>query len=186
MISKPARPEIAQIKFTKGDPTLGMTNLTDDTSADTSADHMQNRLHSKDYMTCVHQNGHNFGYIPLNDLHVYKGPVIQWKSLPDIWQANKLICESKVPGWFGGCSPFYHIFCSILHIIHFWNNYLLYIVTYNLTYNLGRIRPHFDLYLVIQGHSFSLYYTVSCAGILFHLVQLFQILILIYLLTGRL
>ena len=89
-------------------------------------------------------------------------------------------------GWFGGCSPLCHIFCSILHIIYFSNNYLLYIVSYNLIYILGRIPPHLDLYLVFQGHSFSLYYTVFCTGILFHLVQLFQILILIHLVTGRL
>ena len=85
-----------------------------------------------------------------------------------------------------GCSPLYHIFCTILHIIYFSNNYLLYIVSYNLIYILGRIPPHLDLYLVFQGHSFSLYYTVFCTGILFHLVQLFQILILIHLVTGRL
>ena len=84
-----------------------------------------------------------------------------------------------------GCSPFYHFFCSILHIIHFCNNYLLHLVIYNLTHILGRIRPHFDLYLVIQGHSLLLYYTVSCTGFLFRLVQFFKISILIHLLTGR-
>ena len=117
VVSKPARPEIAQIKFTKGDPTLAMTNLTDNTSADhmlhgqldsqmalaqtknVPEDVWLNRLQSKDYMACVHQNGDKFGYIPLNDLQVYKGPEIQWKPLPDIWQANKLIRESKVPNF---------------------------------------------------------------------------------------
>ena len=89
-------------------------------------------------------------------------------------------------GWFGGCFPFYHIFCSIFKIIHFCNNYPLHIVIYNLTFILGRIQPYFDLYLVIQGHSFSLYYTVPCTGILFHLVQFFKIPILIHLLRGRL
>ena len=88
-------------------------------------------------------------------------------------------------GCFGGSSPFYHIFCSIFNIIHFCNNYLLHILIYKLIYVLGRIRPYFDLYLVIQGHSFSLYYTVFCTGILFHLVQLFKILILIHLFRGR-
>ena len=34
VISKPATPEIAQIKVTKGDLTLGMTNAADDISAD--------------------------------------------------------------------------------------------------------------------------------------------------------
>ena len=117
VINKPATPEIAQIKSTKGDPTLGMTNVTNDISADNMLhgqlhSHMalgqtknvpedvwQNRLYSKDYNACVHQNGDNFGYIPLNDLRVYKGPQIQWKSLPDIWQANKLIRETKVPNF---------------------------------------------------------------------------------------
>ena len=123
VISKPATPEIAQIKFTKGDPTLGMTNVTDDISADhmlhgqldshmafgqtknVPEDVWQNHLHSKDYKACVYQNGDNFGYIPLNDLHVYKGPEIQWKSLPDIWQAKKLILESKVPNFLNCRSP---------------------------------------------------------------------------------
>ena len=117
VISKPAKPEIAQIKVTKGDLTLGMINAADDISADNMLhgqfdSHMasgqtknvpedvwQNRLYSKDYKACVYQNGDNFGYIPLNDLHVYKGPEIQWKSLPDIWQANKLIRETKVPNF---------------------------------------------------------------------------------------
>ena len=65
----------------------------------------ENRFHSKDYNACVHQNGDNFGYIPLNDLHIYKGPAIQWNSLPDIWQANKLIRESKVPNFLNCCIP---------------------------------------------------------------------------------
>ena len=118
VVSKSASPEITQVKLTKGDSTSSsMTNVTDDTATD----HMhlgqqdfhlpfaqiknvpdelwQNRFHSKDYTACVHQNGDNFGYIPLNDLHIYKGPEIQWKSLPDIWQANKLIRESKVPNF---------------------------------------------------------------------------------------
>ena len=117
VISKPATPDIAQIKVTKGDLTLGMTNAADDIYADNMLhgqfdSHMasgqtknvpedvwQNRLYSKDYKACVYQNGDNFGYIPLNDLHVYKGPEIQWKSLPDIWQANKLIRETKVPNF---------------------------------------------------------------------------------------
>ena len=30
----------------------------------------QNRFHSEDYNACIHQNGGNFGYIPLNDLHI--------------------------------------------------------------------------------------------------------------------
>ena len=117
VVSKPAKPEITQIKLTKGDPTSSMINVTDDTSADhmlhgqldshmafaqtknVPQDVWQNRLHSKDYVACVQQNGDNFGYIPLNDLHIYKGPAIQWKSVPDIWQANKLIRESKVPNF---------------------------------------------------------------------------------------
>ena len=117
VINKPATPKIAQAKSTKGDPTLGMTNVTTDISADNMLhdqlhSHMafgqtknvpedvwQNRLYSKDYKACVHQNGDSFGYIPLNDLQVYKGPQIQWKSLPDIWQANKLIRETKVPNF---------------------------------------------------------------------------------------
>ena len=116
-VNKPATPKIAQAKYTKGDPTLGMMNVTTDTSADNMLhdqphSHMafgqtknvpqdvwQNRLYSKDYKACVHQNGDSFGYIPLNDLQVYKGPQIQWKSLPDIWQANKLIRETKVPNF---------------------------------------------------------------------------------------
>ena len=88
VVSKPARPEIAQKNFTKGDSISPMTNLTHNTSADNMLhgqldSHMalpqtrnvpeevwQNRLYSKDYMACVHQNGDNFGYIPLNDLQV--------------------------------------------------------------------------------------------------------------------
>ena len=111
-----------------------------------------------------------------------------WSNLQLVPLFNNTLPSSFLlsTGWFGGCSPLYHIFCSILHIIYFSNNYLLYIVSYNLIYILGRIPPHLDLYLVFQGHSFSLYYTVSCTGTLFHLVQLFQILILIHLVTGRL
>ena len=44
----------------------------------------ENRFHSKDYNACIHQNGDNFGYIPLNDLHIYQELEIQWKSPPDI------------------------------------------------------------------------------------------------------
>ena len=79
-------------------------------------------------------------------------------------------------GWFGCCSPFYYIFCNIFNTIHFFNYYILHILIYKLIYILGRIRPSFDLYLVIQGHSHSLYYTVSGTGILFHLVQVLKIL----------
>ena len=45
--------------------------------------------------------------------------------------------------------------------------------------------PYFDLHLVIQGQSFSLYSTLSCTGILFYLVQVFKILILFPLPRGR-
>ena len=117
-MDKPHTPELTHEKLTKGDPIQSsMTNVTDNTSADHMHQvqldfHMafpqtknvphevwENRFHSKDYNACVHQNGDNFGYIPLNDLHIYKGPDIQWNSLPDIWQANKLIRESKVPNF---------------------------------------------------------------------------------------
>ena len=33
-----------------------------------------NRDTSKDYKACIHQNGHQFGYIPLNDLKLCHGP----------------------------------------------------------------------------------------------------------------
>ena len=48
----------------------------------------QNRFTCVDYIACVEQNGSDFGYIPLTDLHVYMGPLIQWNSVPNIWQAN--------------------------------------------------------------------------------------------------
>ena len=69
--------------------------------------------------------------------------------------------------------------------MHFCNNYPFHIVIYNLIYVSGRIRPYSDLYLVIQGHSFLLYYTVPCTGIMFHLVQFFKIPILTHLLRGQ-
>ena len=94
-VSKSESPELTHVKLTKGDPIQSsMTNVTDDTSADHTHhsqldlhkafaqiknvpdDVWENWFHSKDYNACVHQNGDNFGYIPLNDLHIYKGPAI--------------------------------------------------------------------------------------------------------------
>ena len=135
--------------------------------------------------------------VPGSNCHTYKGPCNMDLHTP--WfnfylssstilytsMSNSNPYPSSINSPTSGCSPFYHFFCSILHIIHFCNNYLLHLVIYNLTHILGRIRPHFDLYLVIQGHSLSLYYTVSCTGFLFRLVQFFKISILIHLLTGR-
>ena len=37
----------------------------------------QNRFTCVDYNACVEQNGSDFGYIPLTDLQIYKGPLIQ-------------------------------------------------------------------------------------------------------------
>ena len=118
VMSQPSNPEPTHVKLTKGDQIQpSVTNVMHDTSAEhiqhgqldldmaatqvknVPEDVWQNRFSSKDYNACIHQNGDNFGYIPLNDLHIYKRPVIQWKSPPDIWQANKLIRESKVPNF---------------------------------------------------------------------------------------
>ena len=65
----------------------------------------RDRFHCVEYNACVKQNGSNFSYIPLNDLKTYKGPLIQWNSRPDVWQANKLICESKVPNFLNRLIP---------------------------------------------------------------------------------
>ena len=50
-------------------------------------------------MACVAQNGGDLGYIPLNDLTIYHGPHIFWEKIPDILEANKIICDSGVPNF---------------------------------------------------------------------------------------
>ena len=56
-----------------------------------------NKHFSKDYKACVHQNGDQFGYIPLNDLKIYQGPEVLFKEIPSIIKAHKLIRQSRVP-----------------------------------------------------------------------------------------
>ena len=159
-VDKSHTPELTHEKLTKGDPIQSsMTNMTENTSADHMHHgqldfHMafpqtknvphevwENRFHSKDYNACVHQNGDNFGYIPLNDLHIYKGPDIQWNSLPDIWQANKLIHESKVPNFLN---------CSIpvktqlnpdnwrSYLTHYWDQQLPDLIQYGFPLDFNR------------------------------------------------
>ena len=52
---------------------------------------------SKDHKACIKQNGHQFGYIPLNDLKLYRGPEDIWKNAPSILQAHKFMRQSRVP-----------------------------------------------------------------------------------------
>ena len=52
---------------------------------------------SKDYNGCITQNVDEFGYIPLNDLVTYQGPLVIWENTPSVLEAHKLIRQSGVP-----------------------------------------------------------------------------------------
>ena len=58
-----------------------------------------NKHKCKDYVACIQQNGDTFGYIPLSNLKLYKGPQITWGTTPSILQAHKLIRQSGVPNF---------------------------------------------------------------------------------------
>ena len=159
-VDKSQSPELTHEKLTKGDPIQSsMTNVTDDTSADhmyrgqldfhmafaqtknVPHDVWENRFHFKDYNECVHQNGDNFGYIPLNDLHIYKGPAIQWNSLPDIWQANKLIHESKVPNFLNCRIPVKTQLNPnnwLSYLTHYWDQQLPDLIQYGFPLDFNR------------------------------------------------
>ena len=160
VVGKSASPELTHVKLTKSDQIQSsMTNVTENTSTDhmnhgqldfhmafaqiknVPDDVWQNRFHSKDYNACVHQNGDNFGYIPLNDLHIYKGPAIQWNSIPDIWQANKLIRESKVPNFLNCRIP---VKTQLnpdkwrSHLTHYWEQQLPDLIPYGFPLDFNR------------------------------------------------
>ena len=49
-----------------------------------------NKNSSKDYTTCINQNGDKFGYIPLTDLKLYYGSEVIWKeTLPFYRHTNE-------------------------------------------------------------------------------------------------
>ena len=162
--NKSQSPVLTHEKLTKGNPIqLSMTSATDNNSADHMYGHQldfnmavsqtknvphdvwENRVYSKDYNACVHQNGDNFGYIPLNNLHIYKGPAIQWKSLPDIWQANKLIRESKVPNFLNCRIP---VKTQLnpdnwrLYLTHYWDQQLPDLIQYGFPLDFNRNSNH--------------------------------------------
>ena len=77
----------------------------------------------------------------MNDLHIHTGPVIQWKSPPDIWQANKLIHESKVPNFLNCRIPMKtqwnpDKWCSYLS--HYWDQQLPDLIQYGFPLDFNR------------------------------------------------
>ena len=62
----------------------------------------QNRHNSTDRQTCIPQNGNEFGYIPVNNLHTYNGPEVHWHIVPDILQAHQItrpLPQHLSPAW---------------------------------------------------------------------------------------
>ena len=65
----------------------------------------QNRHNSTDRQACILQNGNEFGYIPVNNLHTYNGPEVHWHIVPDILQAHQIIRHTGVPNFLNARIP---------------------------------------------------------------------------------
>ena len=65
----------------------------------------QNRHNSTDRQACIQQNGNEFGYIPVNNLHTYNGPEVHWHIVPDILQAHQIIRHTGVPNFLNARIP---------------------------------------------------------------------------------
>ena len=50
---------------------------------------------------CNQQIGDQFGCTPLEQFVTYQGPEVHWKSIPDIFQAHRLIKDSGLPNFLG-------------------------------------------------------------------------------------
>ena len=47
----------------------------------------------------MNQNRKGFGFIPYNDLVIYTGQEVVWRSVPDIIQAHELVRQSALPNF---------------------------------------------------------------------------------------
>ena len=56
-----------------------------------------NRNESRDHLACLIQNRCDFGYVPLNDLTIYSSSAVDWKVVPDILEAHKLVLNARIP-----------------------------------------------------------------------------------------
>ena len=50
---------------------------------------------------CNQQIGDQFGCIPLDQFVTYQGPEVHWDTIPDVFQAHRLIKYSGVPNFLG-------------------------------------------------------------------------------------
>ena len=83
-------------------------------------DHIyQAKFLSSDYVNCVHQNGKDFGFLPLNNLMVYTGDDIIWSEVPPIVAAHNIVKNSGKPNFMGARIPVAGQFN-----IHAWKFYL--------------------------------------------------------------
>ena len=49
----------------------------------------------------LEQNTKNLGFTPKSSFKLYAGSPVEWKSIPDILQAHKLVKASKLPNYLG-------------------------------------------------------------------------------------
>ena len=54
---------------------------------------------------CNQQIGDQFGCIPLDQFVTYQGPDVYWETIPDIFQAHRLIKDSGIPNFLGHRIP---------------------------------------------------------------------------------
>ena len=104
----------------------------------------QNKSSSKDHAACISQNGGDFGYIPLQDLTIYKGPKISWGRVPDILEAHTIIRNSGAPNFLKARIP---VATQLnpekwyFHLRDYWDRQLPDLIKYGFPLDFDRSKP---------------------------------------------
>ena len=60
---------------------------------------LQNKYNQPNYVGCISQNGHKYGFLPLSPLRIYTGDPTYYESIPDIIKLHHLVRSSSTPNY---------------------------------------------------------------------------------------
>ena len=113
----------------------------------------QNRHNSTDRQACIQQNGNDFGYIPVNNLHTYNGPEVHWHIVPDILQAHQIIRHTGVPNFLNARIPVatqLNPDSWAKHLTSYWDQQLVDLIRFGFPLDFDR---NFKLLSSCQNHA---------------------------------
>ena len=101
-----------------------------------------NQFSSQDYVKCVQQSGKDFGFLPLNNLMLYRGDDIIWTNVSSVIEAHAIVRKSGKPNFMGARIPLasqLNINAWKFYLAQYWDNQIVALLQYGFPLDFDRL-----------------------------------------------